>query len=129
MSVPKHKDIINLGFVSEEEKFSGIAGAKALVMPSKFESLSMVILEAMSVEVPVIVNAKCEVLKGHCTKSNAGLYYDDYHEFEGIINLLLNNTDIYEQMKINAKQYINDNYQWNDIINRFSNIIEYVTNK
>jgi len=108
MPVPKHKDIINLGFVSEEEKFNGMAGAKVLIMPSKFESLSMVILESMAINIPVIVNAKCEVLKGHCLKSNAGLYYEDYFEFEGIINYLFNHDDVYEQMKVNAKKYIDE---------------------
>lgn len=127
MPIPKHEDIIYLGFVSEEEKFSGIAGAKALVMPSNFESLSMVILESMAVGTPVVVNARCKVLKGHCIKSNAGLYYEDYYEFEGIINFLSNNADVYEKMKINAKRYVDENYQWNNIINRFSSIIEYVT--
>ena len=28
--IPEYKDIISLGFVSEEDKFSGIAGAKCL---------------------------------------------------------------------------------------------------
>lgn len=128
MSVPEHNDIINLGFVSEEEKFGGIVDALSLVMPSKFESLSMVILESMAVGVPVVVNAKCKVLKGHCIKSNAGLFYEDYYEFEGVINYLINNTDVYSQMKINAKRYVDENYQWSDILERFGNIIEYVIN-
>lgn len=125
--VPKNKDIINLGFVSEVEKLNGIAGAEALVMPSKFESLSMVVLESMNLSVPVIVNAKCEVLKGHCIKSNAGLYYEDYYEFEGIVNYLLKHNDVCNQMKINAKKYVDENYQWDVIVNRFGEIIEYVT--
>lgn len=41
-----------------------------LILPSEFESLSMVVLEAMYLKTPVIVNGKCPVLRGHCTKSN-----------------------------------------------------------
>lgn len=36
--IPKHPDIISLGFVTDEDKFDGISGAKALILPSKFES-------------------------------------------------------------------------------------------
>ena len=35
--IPKHPDIISLGFVTDEDKFDGISGAKALILPSKFE--------------------------------------------------------------------------------------------
>ena len=45
-------------------------------MPSFFESLSMVALEAWALGRPVLANAKCDVLKGQCIRSNAGLYYD-----------------------------------------------------
>ena len=54
--IPKHPDIISLGFVTDEDKFDGISGAKALILPSKFESLSISVLEAMTLSKPVIVN-------------------------------------------------------------------------
>lgn len=49
-----------------------------LVLPSKFESLSIVVLEAFSLKIPVLVNSACEVLKSHCIKSQGGLYYRKY---------------------------------------------------
>lgn len=61
--IPKHPDIISLGFVTDEDKFDGISGAKALILPSKFESLSISVLEAMTLSKPVIVNGICDVLK------------------------------------------------------------------
>lgn len=124
--IPFHPDIINLGFVSEEDKFSGISGAKCLVLPSKFESLSISVLEAMKLSVPVIVNGVCEVLKGHCIKSNAGLYYMNYFEFEGIIDYIFSHESEYKQMRKNALEYINKNYEWDVIIKRFIKIIEKV---
>lgn len=127
MEIPKHKDILSLGFVTEEEKFSGIAGAKALIMSSKFESLSIVVLEAMALSVPVIVNGKCDVLRGHCLKSNAGLYYENFPEFEGVLNYLLIHPEIYEKMCKNAKTYVDKNYQWNIIVNKFEKLIENIS--
>lgn len=121
--IPKHEDIISLGFVSEEDKFSGIAGAKCLVLPSKFESLSISVLEAMTLSVPVIVNGICEVLKGHCVKSNGGLYYMDYFEFEGILDYVFTHESEYAMLRKNAKAYVDENYRWDVIMKKFSDII------
>ena len=122
--IPKHKDILSLGFVSEEDKFSGISGAKALVLPSKFESLSISVLEAMTLSVPVIVNGICEVLKGHCIKSNGGLYYMNYFEFEGILNYIFSHSAEYAEMRKNAAAYIENNYRWEVIMKNFVDLIE-----
>lgn len=121
--IPDHKDIISLGFVSEEDKFSGISGAKCLVLPSKFESLSISVLEAMSLSVPVIVNGVCEVLKGHCIKSNGGLYYMNYFEFEGILDYIFSHDKEYALMRKNAQDYIEKNYRWDVIMRKFREVI------
>lgn len=121
--IPEHEDIISLGFVSEEDKFSGIAGAKCLVLPSRFESLSISVLEAMTLSVPVIVNGVCEVLKGHCVKSNGGLYYMNYFEFEGILDYVFTHDSEYAQLRKNAKAYVDSNYRWDVIMKGFGEII------
>ena len=124
--IPKSPDIISLGFVSEEDKFDGIKGAKALILPSKFESLSISVLEAMTLSVPVIVNGICDVLKGHCVKSNGGLYYKNYFEFEGCINYMIEHPEEYAIMCKNARKYVEDYFQWDDIMKKFDSIIERV---
>ena len=43
MDEPSHPDICCLGFISEEDKYALMAGARALVLPSEFESLSLVV--------------------------------------------------------------------------------------
>jgi len=67
--------------LDDADKFDAMAAADALIMPSYFESLSMVALEAWALGRPVLANAKCDVLKGQCIRSNAGLYYDSEAEF------------------------------------------------
>lgn len=124
--VPRHPDVISLGFVSEEDKAGVMSGAKMLVLHSLYESLSLVVLESMALRVPVVVNGKCAVLKGHCVKSNAGLYYKGYFEFESCINYLLTHDVVYAAMRQNAKKYVEHNYRWDVIMNKLKKIIESV---
>lgn len=122
--IPPHKDIVSMGFVNEETKFAGIANARVLVLPSKYESLSIAVLEAMRLKTPVLVNGICDVLKGHCIKSNAGLYYRNYFEFEECLNYMLSRSCVMEKMAENALEYINKYFSWDGIMKRFCNIIE-----
>ena len=126
IEVPEHPDIISLGFVSDDERVDGMAGAKMLLLPSVFESLSLVVLESMAVGVPVVVNSGCEVAKGHCLRSNAGLFYTDYFEFEGCIDYLLNNEPVTGIMSRNAKKYIESNYRWDVVMEKIKNLIDKV---
>lgn len=123
MDVPRNRDILPLGFVSEEDKYNGIKAAKALVLPSFYESLSIAVLEAMTLSVPVIVNGTCEVLKGHCLKSNGGLYYENYFEFEGVLNYLLDHPGEYAKMQRNAKEYVETNFKWDYIVKRLNEMV------
>lgn len=122
--IPDDPDIISLGFVSDEDKFNGIKGSSALILPSKYESLSISVLESMALGIPVIVNGQCEVLKGHCIKSNGGLYYTDYFEFEGCINYLFSHSKEYSQMQQNCFDYIERKYRWDVIIAHICRMIE-----
>lgn len=124
MKVPKRDDVISLGFVSDEDKFNGVAACSLLVLPSQFESLSIVVLEAMSLKRPVLVHGNSEVVKGHCVKSNGGLYYQNYYEFEGCLNYMLSHPDVCKKMGENGKNYVDENYQWEAITRRLSDLIE-----
>ena len=74
LPIPDHPRIRHLGFVSDEDKFDAIAAADVLIMPSPFESLSMVTLEAWALGKPVLVNAACDVLRGQVVRCGGGLY-------------------------------------------------------
>lgn len=124
IDIPKDENIISLGFVSEEDKFDGIDGAQTLILPSEFESLSIVVLEAMSLKTPVIVNGKCPVLRGHCIKSNGAFYYNNYFEFEGEINYILEQRENTQKICENAYEYVNTNFRWDIIVDRLSTLIE-----
>jgi len=123
LKIPTHPDIRYLGFLSEKDKFSGLAGASILIMPSFFESLSMVTLEAWALKKPVLANARCEVLKGQCVRSNAGLYYESYDEFREALSALLNSETLREAMGHNGKRYFDQNYTWEVIENKYLSVV------
>ena len=124
MKVPKRKDIVSLGFLSEEEKFYAIAGARCLIMPSFFESLSIVLLEAWLCGRPVLVNGKCDVLKGQCRRSNGGLWYENYNEFEAGLNFLLNDQATASKMAANGKEFVESNYRWDQIKAKYARLVD-----
>lgn len=128
MKVPKHPDIIMPGFISEQDKYNAIGASELLVSPSKYESLSMVIMEAWACNKTVLVNGDCEVLKGQCIKSNGGLYYTNYEEFREYLNLLLDNQKLRDKMAGNGRQYVDNNYDWNVIEKKYMRLLDMMEN-
>jgi len=112
MEVPHHPDIVPLGFVSEHDKFKCIIASELLVMPSPFESLSIVLFEAWHCNQPVLVNGNCDVLKGQCIRSNGGLWYTNYEEFKGCLEILLKNKNINKNLGESGKRFVDKNYRW-----------------
>ncbi len=124
MGIPERPDIHYLGFVPEEDKYAGIAGAKCLWLPSRFESLSIALLEGMALGIPGLVNGNCEVLKGHCKKSGAAFYYRNREEFERCMRLLHGmDADAYGRMQTKAVRYVEQNYQWDAVRQKLRKLI------
>ena len=80
-------------------------------------------MEAWLAEKPIIVNEKSTVLKGHCEKSNGGLYYSNFDEFEGCVNYLLEHEEERKLMANNGKNYVLKNFGWKKIVEKYSNFI------
>jgi glycosyltransferase involved in cell wall biosynthesis/ubiquinone/menaquinone biosynthesis C-methylase UbiE len=127
IKVPKHPNIKFLGFVSEKEKFALLKGAKLLIMPSIAESLSLVTLESLGIGTPVLVNGNCNVLKGHCLRSNAGLYYTNYDEFKGGLELLFSNGKLREKMGENGRQYVEGDYSWQKVEEKYIRLLNKIS--
>lgn len=88
MPLPEHPQVRALGFVSETTKWDALAACDLLVMPSPYESLSIVLLEAWAVGKPVMVTSRCEVLRGQVARSNGGLEYRNGAEFSACVHAL-----------------------------------------
>ena len=112
IAIPSHHRIHHLGYLSDEDKFDALAAADLLIMPSYFESLSMVALEAWALGRPVLANGRCDVLKGQCIRSNAGLYYESYEEFAETLYSLESNGPLHARLGRNGREYFARHYAW-----------------
>jgi len=124
LEIPPHPRIRHLGFLEDVDKFDAVAGSELLIMPSYFESLSMVALEAWALGKPVLANAKCDVLKGQCIRSNAGLYYDNQSEFVEALRAIEHNKWVAGSLGKNGRQYYRDYYDWPVIERKYLNMID-----
>ncbi|MEO7275115.1 MAG: glycosyltransferase [Vicinamibacterales bacterium] len=112
MPIPEHHRIRHLGFVSDQDKFDALAAADLLIMPSYFESLSMVALEAWALGKAVLANGRCDVLKGQCIRSRAGLYYESYAEFVEALYALESNGPLHARLGHHGRDYFASHYAW-----------------
>ena len=124
MQVPDHPRIHHLGFVSDEDKFDAMAAADLLIMPSYFESLSMVALEAWAIGKPVLANGRCDVLKGQCIRSGAGLYYETYEEFAETLYSLESNGPLHARLGRNGREYFLTHYAWPVIERKYLEMLD-----
>jgi glycosyltransferase involved in cell wall biosynthesis len=124
MAVPAHHRIRHLGFVSDQDKFDALAAADLLIMPSYFESLSMVALEAWALGRPVLANGRCDVLKGQCIRSRAGLYYENYEEFVEALYALESKGPLHARLGQHGREYFARNYTWAVIERKYLDMLK-----
>ncbi|HQZ39977.1 MAG TPA: glycosyltransferase [Vicinamibacterales bacterium] len=124
IAIPRHPRIHHLGFVSDQDKFDAIAASEVLIMPSYFESLSMVALEAWALGRPVLANAACDVLQGQCVRSNAGLFYSGFHEFFEALRTLDGNPALAASLGRNGRQYFERHYSWPVVERKYTDMFD-----
>jgi glycosyltransferase involved in cell wall biosynthesis len=123
LSVPKHPRIRHLGVLDDSDKFDALSAAEALVLPSRFESLSRTALEAWALGKPVLANAKSEVLRGQCGRSDGGIFYQDVEEFSGMLQALEQNRWLSASLGKNGRQYFRDNYDWRVVERKYHEML------
>lgn len=115
--------IIDLGFVSPEDKANAYYAAELFILPSLNESFSIVIMESWSYGTPVLVHGDCSVTRDFCFRSNGGLFYSDYEEFNECINYLLNNFQEARILGIQGKKFVQDNFRWETVTQKYKDFI------
>jgi glycosyltransferase involved in cell wall biosynthesis len=119
MPLPEEPFIRFAGRLSDQERVQALEAATVVVVPSPYESLSLLALESFAVGTPVLANARSEVLVDHCIKSNAGLYYSDRDEFSECLRLLVGDHRLRASLGARGRDYIRRNYRWDVILAKY----------
>jgi glycosyltransferase involved in cell wall biosynthesis len=124
LPVPKHPRMRHVGFLSDEDKFDALASADVLIMPSTYESLSMVALEAWALGKPVLANGRCDVLRGQCVRSNGGLYYETFEEFAEALYALEATGPLGAVLGRKGREFFRRHYTWPVIERKYLDVFD-----
>ena len=123
MAFAENTHVRLMGVVPDGEKLAAIARARALIMPSRHESLSMVVLEAWMMDRPVLVNGDCEVLRGQVLRANGGLYYRRYEEFAVAMDLLVSEAGLADRLGRQGHAYFEAHYAWDRVMEKYDRLL------
>ncbi|MDJ0753724.1 MAG: glycosyltransferase family 4 protein [Ardenticatenaceae bacterium] len=121
------ESIVDLGFISEEEKTNAYAAASVVCQPSVNESFSIAIMDGWVQGKPALVHAHCPVTVEHCVNSNGGLYFASSAEFTATADLLLTRSTLREQLGANGRHYVVNHFRWETIVAHYSQIVNEYT--
>jgi glycosyltransferase involved in cell wall biosynthesis len=126
MPTPRVPGARYLGYLGEDEKRAAMAGARAVICPSRYESLSIVLLEALALGTPALVNARSAVLRDHAVRSRGALHYGNGDEFLEALDLLVREDRLRTVLGANGVRYVEENYRWDVVMAKYRALIEAV---
>jgi glycosyltransferase involved in cell wall biosynthesis len=129
MDLPDHPDVVVTGFVDDASRWAAIANSLAVVQPSYFESFAMTVTEAWAMRRPVLVNGRCEVLRGQVLRGGGGLPYHGFAEFEAALQLLVDRPTAADSMGLAGRDYVERNYTWDRLLRRYEEYLEQVASR
>jgi glycosyltransferase involved in cell wall biosynthesis len=129
MPLPEHPNVRYLGYVDEATRDTLMREAVLLAMPSRFESLSLVLLEAWNHGLPAVVNGHCAVLKGQALRSDGALYYRNYDEFARCVSLLVERRDLARELGRQGLAYVEREYRWPAVLAKIDALLARVASR
>ena len=122
--VAPHPDIVAAGPVPEEVKWGALRGAVALVSPSPFEAFSIVVVEAWTAGIPVLVNGFCAATAEHVARSGGGLAFTGYGQFEVAVSRLVADAGLAAQLARRGAAHAVRHFAWPSIMQRYGGFLE-----
>jgi glycosyltransferase involved in cell wall biosynthesis len=116
--------VVDLGFISSDERDSALAAASAYVQPSRLESFSRTIMESWLAGTPVLAKADGEVVAWHCRRSGGGLLFLDQEEFSRCVQTMCDQPGQMAELARRGRQYVLDEYSWDAVLDRMEAGIE-----
>jgi glycosyltransferase involved in cell wall biosynthesis len=127
IQLPRHPSLRVLGEVSEQEKFTLLQNCRALILPSLYESLSLVALEAWAQGTPVIARQGSAVLEGHIRSCGGGLLFEDTKSLHNSIKQFCEDAQLARRMGESGRRYVAEKYSWQRIIDAYCDAVEAIS--
>lgn len=124
--IPERSDIVVEGFVADDVKRALFEHAEIVIAPGRFESLSLVVLEAWAHDKAVLVNGRCAVTRGQVERASGGDSYDDASAFGSRLMALLEDPELRREQGARGRSYVEREYAWPRVEDRMLEIIRYV---
>ena len=115
--------IIDLGFVSEQDKHDLMAGALAFCHASVNESLGIVLLESWLARRPVLVLSSGKVLTAQTKASGGGLWFANCPEFLEEVELLIERPDLAAALGEAGRKWTLANYSRANVSGRLAALL------
>lgn len=116
--------VVDLGFMSDEDRDDLFAAAEAYIQPSAHESFSRTIMEAWLARTLVIGNAASSVVTWHCERSGAGLTYRDEFELEQCLMFLATAPEAARRLARDGRTYVLENYSFPAVLDRIESCLD-----
>jgi glycosyltransferase involved in cell wall biosynthesis len=123
--VPNRPDIVEAK-LNWRSPLDVYASATIACQPSINESLSIVLLEGWLAERPTLVHGSCAVTREHCERSNGGLWFSSYAEFEEVLDRMLGSEDLRRALASNGRAYVEREYSWGAVLDRFHASMQHI---
>jgi glycosyltransferase involved in cell wall biosynthesis len=123
MQIPATPKIRALGYVPDDTRRALLTHAAALVVPSPYESLSIVLLEGWNHARPALVNGRCKVLAGQVSRANGGLAYRSSAEFSEALAYLLSHPVEREAFGRQGLAYVDREYRWATVLAKVETLL------
>ncbi|MGH8987610.1 MAG: glycosyltransferase family 4 protein [Acidimicrobiales bacterium] len=126
---PDHPDVVLTGTLSDQDKYDVLRDALAFISPSALEAFSLVVAEAWTVELPVVVNARCGPTREHCERSGGGLWFGSYPELEAVLDRLVADAALRHHLGTQGRHYVERHYRWAVLIERYARFLAEVVGR
>ncbi len=110
--------VVDLGFVSDQERDNAFAAATAYVQTSRVESFSRTIMEAWLAGTPVVASDASEVVAWHCRRSGGGLMFSGLAELAEQLRLVAAKPEVASELAAAGRRYVIENYSWPTVLDR-----------
>ena len=119
LKVPARPDIRVVDPDTPRERLDAVGGAVVAVIPERLAAFPATAAEPFSLGVPILVNASATELAAECRASGGGLYYQNYDEFELILELGLRDPSLFPRMGAAGREFLGSRHDWDSVLVRY----------